>query len=72
LHGERDTCFVCDGPVEQVEMVEVERRKGSAVRWGLVLAQVGALIALIAWEPLLFIGWSVQIAGCTVASALRR
>lgn len=23
LHGERDTCFVCDGPVEQVAMVPV-------------------------------------------------
>lgn len=23
LHGERDTCFICDGPVEQVPMVEV-------------------------------------------------
>lgn len=23
LHGEREECFVCGGPVEQVEMVEV-------------------------------------------------
>jgi hypothetical protein len=23
LHGERDSCFVCDGPVEQVPMVPI-------------------------------------------------
>lgn len=32
LHGERDTCFVCNGPVEQVEMREVKKPKRTGVQ----------------------------------------
>lgn len=58
LHGERSTCFVCDGPVEQIPMAEVPfKGRGyvislfALVTCGVLLVAVGLVwgFALTLW-----------------------
>ncbi len=54
LHGERDACFVCGGPVEQVAMLPLER-EGARRRGGVDaarLAQLAELARAVAALPL--------------------